>query len=219
MANANQNRIVGMLGAKGTGKSYQAEILFRKAPRAIVNDTNWEYKIGYVVSSRAELIKYLKRNRRFRVCFRPLEESDFELLCEVVQAKGNLLLVVEEASTYSGSLHVDPEFRKIISRNRHYGVDLVYTAQRIQDVSKKLTAQTDEFYLFRMVEPRDLDEIEKRFGVDIRDEVERLPDHKFVRIVVGKGEVDELDSVRNLGAGSGSVSGAVSAADHSEVTG
>jgi DNA helicase HerA-like ATPase len=106
----------------------------------------------------------------------------------------------------------------VIQLGRHSGIDLICTSQRIQDVSKRLTSQVDEFIIFRMAEPRDLDEIEKRFGPETSDRVRNLKAHEHINIIVGEGVKENADrDSGSVGVAAGSVSSEGASDDYIEV--
>lgn len=179
-----QNKIVGVIGAKGSGKTYYAKRLFSESEHAIVIDTMGEYDSGFIVSDPHYMIQHLKNQKRFRIVFLPLSESDFEFACRAARAKGNLTLFIEEVHNYCTPHSINPQLQKVIRLGRHSNLDVVYTAQRYQDISRQVTAQTDEFVLFRISEPVDFQAIEKRFGSGVAEKVSRLQDHDFVNINV-----------------------------------
>ncbi len=186
MPSPNRNKIAGIIGTKGTGKSSLSETIFRKRQRAVVFDTMGEYDYGFCVSERRAFLRYLRENENFRVCYLPLEEEDFSFISKAVRLKGNLLFIVEEISQYCSANSTDPEFSRCIQLGRHANLDIAYTGQRFADISRRVTSQTDIFYFFRVSEPRDLEAISARFGNEIAEQVSSMPNLQYIRLEVGK---------------------------------
>ena len=199
MPSPNKNKIAGIIGTKGTGKSSLAETIFKRRPRAVVFDTMGEYDYGFCVSERRAFLSYLRKNEDFRVCYLPLEEEDFSFVSKAVRLKGGLLFIVEEISQYCSANATDPEFAKCIQLGRHANLDILYTGQRFADISRRITSQTDVFYFFRVSEPRDLEAISARFGNEIAEKVSSLPNLSYVRIEVGKVDQNVQQNVVRVG--------------------
>jgi len=199
MPNAGKNTITGIIGAKGSGKSTEAEKMFLARDRAIVCDALGEYRRGFMVSNKLLFVAHVDKQKKFRIVFLPLELEDFDVCCRTVRAAGNVLFVIEEAGTYCSPSQIPDAFQKLVRLGRHRNIDITYTAQRFQDINRTLTAQTDVFKLFRVSEPVDLAALQKRFGDDLADEVSRQVNYEFRTIVVSewgiKSNVDsDLDS-------------------------
>jgi hypothetical protein len=88
-----------------------------------------------------------------------------------------MLFVVEEAPLVYRANYLSPAFGKIVRTGRHYGLDLLWTAQRAGEVSRALTSATDIFIFFSQTEPRDLDAIAERCGRDVAERVAGLGLH------------------------------------------
>ena len=57
---------------------------------------------------------------------------------------------------------------------------MVWTAQRMSEVARRLTSATDRFFLFRHTEPIEIDVIGKRCGIEVADKVSRLGQHEIL---------------------------------------
>ena len=201
MPSANTNKIVGIIGSKGTGKSSLAETIFKRRPRAVVFDTMGEYDHGFCVSEHLAFVRYLRANESFRVCYLPLEESDFSFVSKAVRLKGNLLYIVEEVSQYCSALSTEEEFSRCIQLGRHAKLDILYTGQRFADIARRVTSQTDIFYCFRVSEPRDIEAISARFGQEVADKISSLANLHYVRLEVGKDNRNVNSHVVCFGSG------------------
>jgi hypothetical protein len=205
-----ERSVLGVIGCTGMGKSRLCkEQIFAIEDRVVVCDTMGEYAgvhsgrapVGVSISSPAELARYLQRTERFRVAFLPLEESDFDAVCRIVRAKGNLVFIVEEVSQFCTAGQTPVEFRKCIMLGRHASLNMVYTGQRFADIPRKLTAQTQAGYVFFLqTEPGDLVEIDRRFP-GLSETVGQLDVGEYVR--VKSGRYDGNCTVDRLGGGRG----------------
>jgi len=197
-----QNDIIGIIGAKGEGKSYLCKQLYRNAERAAVCDTKAEYASGYITSSREELAKYMQREK-FHIIFRPNDEEDFDFFCRCVYAAGKIFAVIEEIDFWCSANYSPPGLNKIVQYGRTQLVDPAYTTRRFPEISRSLTGQTDWFVLFRISEPRDLEGLAKRFGKSIAGKVSRLRNHASIRINVKEFRPNDDSDFSGDGAGSG----------------
>jgi hypothetical protein len=184
-----QNKIVGVIGRKGAGKSKRAHTLVEYAPRIIVWDPMedfteppgmWHPDVFDGITG--ELDEYFEQANRvptFACVVVPDQdvEADFEELCGLVYDYGNLLFVIEEAPLVCKAGYMPPVFGKIVRTGRHHNIDLCWTAQRAAEVSRRLTSMTDFFIFYSQTEPRDLDAIAERCGRDVADKVANLGLH------------------------------------------
>ena len=177
-----ENRIVGLIGVKGAGKTQKAKQFFRRRDRVVVLDPLAEYQGGFVVSGQVETLDYLCGTNRFRVIYRPLEEADFRFVCKTVWKAQDCLFIAEELGRYCDPQSIPDEFDEIVTRGRHRRIDLVYTVQRYSIIHRNVTAMTDEWYIFRQTEPVDLDVMERRFGKAVAGIVRDLDDLEAVHI-------------------------------------
>src|SRR5215831_9140978 len=79
-----QNRIVGVVGRKGSGKSTRVQVLLRYCPRFVVFDVMAEHsrENGNRLESCAQLAEFLKwsrEQRTFAGCYVPSSELDEEI--------------------------------------------------------------------------------------------------------------------------------------------
>lgn len=180
-----QNRIVGIVGRKGSGKSTRVATLLKYAPRIVVWDPMEEHRIALPDSIEGisdGLYDYFDEAqgcKTFALAYAPGDnlERDFEQVCELVYDYGTMLFCVEEAPLVCRANFMSPVFGKIVRTGRHRSIDLLWTAQRASEVSRSLTSATDVFILFSQTEPRDLDAIAERCGRDVAEKVAGLGLH------------------------------------------
>jgi hypothetical protein len=182
-----QNRIVGIVGRKGSGKSTRTATLLKYVPRIIVWDPMADHRPllpDSIEGLRDELADYLDEayeKNTFACSYVPGDdlEWEFDEVCELVYDFGNLLFVVEEAPLVCKAGHMPPRFGKLVRTGRHRGLDILWTAQRASEVSRTLTSATDFWIFYSQTEPRDLDAIAERCGREIAAKVAELGLHDF----------------------------------------
>jgi hypothetical protein len=182
-----QNRIIGVLGRKGSGKSCALRELVAHAPRLLVWDPMAEH--GGLCRNRLEsiqrLVAFLHWTRGKSVWtahYVPHHDlaEEFNLLAGWVYRYGRMVLAVEEVPMISQPNWVPPEFDRIIRLGRHRRIDLVWTGQRAAEIARRLTAATDVFVFYAQTEARDLEALADRCGAEVAAEVSRLGLHDRV---------------------------------------
>jgi len=200
-----QNRIVGLIGRKGSGKSSHLSGLLRYCPRFVVFDVMGEHAPSNEKNrfeKPAELARFLKWSHgqdTFAGVYVPAAdpEEDIEEVSRLVYACGHLCFACEEVPLYTQAGYMPPLFGKLIRTGRHQQIDICWTAQRAAEVPKTLTALTDVWVLFSQTEPRDLSALADRCGREVADRVERLGLHDyFIWDAVDREEI--ADSPRLL---------------------
>lgn len=190
-----QNRIVGVVGRKGSGKSTRVATLLKYAPRILVWDPMGDHSDllpDVFEGIDEELDEYFEQARRakaFACGYIPINdpEREFEEICDLVYHYGRMLFCIEEAPLVCKAGYMPPEFGRIVRTGRHRSIDLLWTAQRASEVSRTLTSATDFWIFYSQTEPRDLDAIAERCGREIADEVAGLGLHdSFIWDVINR---------------------------------
>ena len=180
-----QNRLVGVIGRKGSGKSTRVGILLHYCPRIFVWDpmgdhTSWLPDVFEKVDDSLEdYFLQAYKAKTFACGFVPQGnlEQELEGICYLVYHYGRMLLCVEEAPLVCKAGYLSPMFGKLVRTGRHRKIDLLWTAQRASEVSRTLTSATDLFIFYSQTEPRDLDAISERCGREVADQVAGLGLH------------------------------------------
>ena len=190
-----QNRIVGIVGRKGSGKSTRVATLLKYCPRILAWDPMGDHSrllpdvFEGIDEELNEYVYQASRTKTFACAYIPGEdlEGEFDEICRLVYYYGYMLFCVEEAPLVCKAGYLSPAFGKIVRTGRHRGIDLLWTAQRASEVSRTLTSATDLWILYSQTEPRDLDAIAERCGRDIADKVAGLGLHdSFIWDVIGR---------------------------------
>ncbi len=180
-----QNKIVGIVGRKGSGKSTMFRRVMERCPRLFVFDSMGEHRwIPNRFDDFGDVLEFLacveaEGEPTFAGSYVPQADlvEDFCDLSHEVYSMGNLIFGVEEVSMLCGPSFLPLEFDRIVRLGRHRRVNVVWTAQRMAEVARRLTAATDVFVLFAHTEPRDLDAVADRCGRDAAEQVAELPLH------------------------------------------
>jgi len=181
-----QNKIIGVVGRKGSGKSTMAHRILQRIPRLFVFDTMGEH--GFVpntcrdLGEAEEFLAWAEMQDTFAGRLIPDDdiEADFTVVARWVYEQGEMLFAIEEIPLLCRPGFLPPELGQLVRLGRHRDLSLLWTAQRAAEVSRTLTAMTDIFILFSSTEPRDLDAIADRCGTEIADKVSCLPLHGFL---------------------------------------
>lgn len=190
-----QNRIVAVIGRKGSGKSTMLSERLKTADRLVVFDPLGEHcgRKGWLpneISALPELETFFRWNRKrsqFAAGYVPGEnlEEEVEGVAGVLYQRGNLVFGIEEVPLICSPSYLPPVLGKLIRTGRHRQIDITWTAQRASECARTLTSLTDEFVLFSQTEPRDLDAIAARCGDDVADRVAELGRHDYITWDVG----------------------------------
>ncbi len=179
-----QNVHVSIVGRKGSGKSTELRRIMESLPRIVLWDPMAEHSwcpnpMKNIVRLR-EFFRWARGKERFGARF--IAHSDlpgaFDGFANLVYQAGRLVVGVEEVPMISQPNWLPDGFDRLVRLGRHRGIDLVWTAQRMSEVARRLTAATDIFILYAHREPRDVSAIAERCGVEVADRVSRLGQHE-----------------------------------------
>jgi len=197
-----QNKIIGLGGRKGTGKSTKARELLQNCSRLFCFDTMGEHRwIPDCFQDLDKAVIYLLETHCYETFMGSIvpesddEDADFSEICSVVYDQGNMMFAIEEVVMLGCSPnHAPKKFKRLMRLGRHRNVDMLYTTQRLGECPRALTAATDIFILFSHTEPRDLDAIAERCGGDIARKVQGFEGHQFlIYDTVSRKEISTVD--------------------------
>lgn len=158
-----------IFGMRGHGKTTLASTFLKKPERPVIClDLFNQFQGKRMFTSSRELLKYLIRTGGARIG-EPLfisifEKEDFNILCRIAIEHQDLCLILDEVDMFDSPHSQDRDFKKLIHYGRHYKIDLVTTSRRPHNVSRDLTSQTELFYIFKVIEERDLKYFEALSG-------------------------------------------------------
>jgi hypothetical protein len=196
------NKIVGIVGPKGSGKTYIAARQFGREDRAFcyqIVRTNTEYDIfaTHVTDDLISAFKVMRKEEKFRIVYK-VPDNDFVITksrrivyesCPVAAnecyMEGGLTLYLDEAQRLIGQEWADPRTLRIIELARNQSMNIVWAAQSME-VDRAIRRNTDEHIFFYMWEPGDLAKVEERCGTATMERVtqlqrlKELPDGKII---------------------------------------
>lgn len=191
-----QNRIVGLVGRKGAGKSRALRELTCSRERVVIFDLLAEHESPNVFTDPDDFSDFLGLvgpQRNFHCAYRPVyepPEEALEFVCDEIYETGNLCFALEEAARFCGPGHIPDFLDRVVRLGRHRRIDLVWVTQRLSEVSRTMTAMTDVFVIVgAMTEPRDLNALVDRCGQDVTERVQRLGLHHRLAYDVLKAEI------------------------------
>jgi hypothetical protein len=183
------NIIRGIVGPKGSGKTYNAARIFGMENRALVYQivrTNPEYDIfsTHITDDLISACKIMRKEDEFRIVYkvsdsdvvergRELDYPSSRVLAEECYLEGNVALYLDEAHELCDQMRIHPRLRKIIRLARNQRMDVTWISQSME-VHREIRRNSDELILFYMWEPGDLEKIEERCGEQTRARVEGL---------------------------------------------
>lgn len=101
-------------------------------------------------------------------------QQDVAILAEFAMEQRDVLLVIEEAGETARRFEVPKELWTVARRGRKQGVGLVLISQRITDVDRDLSSQSDAFVVFHLAEHHDQQEAKRRWGPDVAFSIQRI---------------------------------------------
>ena len=141
-----QNEIIGIVGRKGSGKTTALRRIMQPLPRIMLWDPLGEHRWC------PNPIKTIERLQEFFLWARGLDsfaarfiaQSDlpgaFDAFADLVFRKGHLVVGTEEVPMISQPNWLPDGFDRLVRLGRHRAVSIVWTAQRMSEVARRLLA-------------------------------------------------------------------------------
>lgn len=153
----------------------------------LVYDTLNEYEEGIICESKTTLCDIWSKvhGNNYKIVYRPINPLlDFDFICELVFACGDITFVVEEIDTFlslspAGLSH---NFLNIVQRGRHRDIELIGITQRPYTMPAILRSQCKELYSFRKFEQRDIEWLRGIFG-NRAEEIKTLEQYEYLSFV------------------------------------
>lgn len=188
-----QNKIIGVIAPKGSGKTTRVAELVKVTPRVAIYDPMAATDVQYRYAASEIIVKDLRAFHQaiaqdnFQVLYEPElpvqdgEEwyyPDFRPFIQKVwrrvQLVGPMMVVIDEAHYTMSKRTMPIEVLNIITNGRRYGLDIVWITQRFVGVNSWARANADEYWFFRLAHPADLDTVSQIAGPEIADQVTGL---------------------------------------------
>ncbi len=178
------NCIIGVVGRRGSGKSTSAKKLLQATPRLFLFDVMGEHSWvpnPLSIPDWPRFVAWSGGEQQFAGALIP-EDLDAELatFARAAYDRGDCLVGLEEVPMYCSPGALPDALDRLVRLGRHRQVSVVWTAQRMAEVARRLTAATDVFLLFRQTEPRDLEALAERCGAEVSGRVSALGLHDLV---------------------------------------
>lgn len=161
----NAARIMAIIGASGSGKSYfvKSRLLKPAAARArlIVWDYMREYdEIAQPVDSIPALVDAVKA-KRFAVAFRPSFDNDmrarqFDQFCRIGYILGNCTMVIEELAFVTMPSYAPGSWSMVTCTGRHKGLTVIGCSQRPAQIDKNFLGNCSTVHTGRLNDANDI---------------------------------------------------------------
>lgn len=182
------NKIIGVIGPKGSGKTFDICRYLRTNPAfaAFVifrNDVGYLSVADEVITENPRQLAESMKQPQFRIIYHPsipeVKDGDFvfpffDRFVEICFRRGNCTMVIDEAHLLCDARNCPPYLLMALIDGRRRNLNILYVSHRFSTVSRMLTANTDELWLYKITESADLDEIRKRCGAETMEKVRNL---------------------------------------------
>lgn len=175
-----------VMGSSGGGKTTQAKgrIFKKKRRRTIVwspkeaIDRYADWWPGTVVCTTSaqvlEVVKASGARGEFHVVFRPSlnrtqDEAQFNVVCRIALAAGNLLFVVDELHTVTKPSHSVDGWAKLVMMGRGFGIEIWGMSQRPASMDKDFLGNASTVHTRRLSYPEDAKTVARSLGVKPAD--------------------------------------------------
>jgi hypothetical protein len=183
------NKIIMVIGPKRTGKTRKVSELFTTYDRAVtfdmMSDTQYVEGATVIRGRPAELARVIGPDQtKFRVVYQPtilrlkdnslMDAPEFSPVLKLCHLRGDMYFVIDEAHLLCNSRNCPAELVMASYVGGHKGFSLVLIAQSFSGVHPAVRQNADELYVWKLIEPRDLDGIADRCGKDVMEQVRQL---------------------------------------------
>jgi hypothetical protein len=192
-----QNKIICVIGPKGSGKTYTVCEAVSRMERVVIFDMIHEAAYAEVIERNGDENNVIitgqpkkfsdaisKDKEHFKVIYRPVnlevvkmglvETNEFGPITKAVFLRGDCWYVVDEAHLLCNSHNCPKELMIANLLGRHRRMSLVLVAQSFTGIHPAIRKNADEFMFWRIIEPSDLDGIKDRCGKEVMEQVQNL---------------------------------------------
>jgi hypothetical protein len=183
------NKIIIVIGPKRAGKTRKVSELVKDVDRVVVfdmmKDTQYTTNTIVIVGKPAELAREITPDKEsFHVVYQPvitklkdnslMDLPEFQPILKLCHLRGNMYFVIDEAHLLCNSRNCPSELVMASYVGGHKGFSMVLIAQSFSGIHPAIRQNADELYLWKIIEPRDLDGVSDRCGKDVAEQVQAL---------------------------------------------
>ncbi|MBY4945086.1 type IV secretory system conjugative DNA transfer family protein [Cupriavidus respiraculi] len=176
----NVARIIGVIGASGSGKSrWLKDGLRRMKPgRLLVWDPQDEYgEFGQVVTDTRELVEVLGglgAADGFAIVYQPGDDMStykwkFDLFCEIAYQIERVCVVAEEVADVTSASYAPPYWSRLSRKGRHRAMTLFAVTQRPAVIDKTFLGNCTLIHCCRLNDKNDISVMAATLGVPVDD--------------------------------------------------
>ncbi|MDD3906531.1 MAG: hypothetical protein PHS46_08445 [Candidatus Omnitrophica bacterium] len=168
------NKIIVILGRKGSGKTEYCRAMMKGLTRFIAYDPVRQFSDGVVFQRVDSLLDFLINNyhNNFKAIYQPqfndddidTAQEEFVRLARIVQNLSHVYFIVDEIDIYTSAHQCPAIFKNLILRGRHKEISIITTTRRHTETSRHLTAQADIIVSFHQQEPNDIKYLSQFYG-------------------------------------------------------
>jgi hypothetical protein len=103
-----------------------------------------------------------------------MESPEFGIIVRLCQERGHMYLVIDEAHLWCNTYNCPQELQMANLIGRHDGLSMILIAQRLVGVHPAIRENADEFYFWKVIQPRSLKLVEEYCGDDVAKQVKEL---------------------------------------------
>jgi hypothetical protein len=203
-----QNKIIGVVAPKGSGKTTRVAELVKITPRVVIYDpmaeTDFQYRrvASHIVSHDLAECRKIMAEDDFQLLYEPeiptqdgeewyyADFRPFLLMCwQRVQMIGPMMLIVDEAHYTMSGRTMPLEMWNIVTNGRRYGLDVIWITQRFVGVNGWVRANADEYWFYKLVHPADLGTVREICGAEVGEQVRNLRRLDAISSPVVPGEI------------------------------
>ena len=193
-----EQKVVLIIGKRGSGKSYLANKVLRDRSRLFVYDCMGDFNEGvlFAYNQFAGLSRFWRSHYKgsFRLIYRPLwPANQLELPAAMAWELGNMTFVIEEAAECCQPNQVKDSVAKLVRMGRHRNIEVVAITQRPYELDIMFRSQAKVMLVFNTTEPRDREWLRKVIGPEIEAKLDQLGPYEHVKwqdgcsgLVIGK---------------------------------
>jgi hypothetical protein len=196
------NKIIIVIGPKRAGKTRKVSELVTTVDRVVVfdmmKDSQYTTDTIVIVGKPAELARAIGPDKEsFHVVYQPvitklkdnslMDLPEFQPILKLCHLRGDMYFVIDEAHLLCNSRNCPSELVMASYVGGHKGFSMVLIAQSFSGIHPAIRQNADELYLWKIIEPRDLDGVQDRCGKEVAEQVQNLratevnDDNEFVR--------------------------------------